>query len=309
MVLVSHHGKKKRALGLFYLSLLVGDDFKISSTSAFVSPSRHRRLTSSAASPPFSATRNAFQQGTDELQQRLESMTVKELREVLKNSELNQRGILSKLKLKSDLVDFLKNNLHTSADSCLRSEELPNHAILENTKKTITVNGSKGKSSASSTSSSKVPVGMPKVTSTIETVNRKPWASPKDHLFEEVYLRYPPIRDQNCTDIGEDDVRQIYHPIFHQESMKASSDMDIIFVGTASCTPGITRGVSCTALRLNWKRSALYGVPQGSKSSEEATSFSGGTWLFDCGECTQVCPWLFASSAIVSAMDTETRSK
>ncbi|KAL7580217.1 hypothetical protein ACA910_012962 [Epithemia clementina (nom. ined.)] len=41
--------------------------------------------------------------------------------------------------------------------------------------------------------------------------------------------------------------------------------MELIFVGTASCTPGATRGVSCTALR-----------------------FQGGTWIFDVGECTQL---------------------
>ena len=85
--------------------------------------------------------------------------------------------------------------------------------------------------------------------------------------------------------------------------------MDIVFVGTASCTPGVSRGVSCTALRLNWKRRSFH-VPELSSSSsttatstvqkngqqqnqqehmvDMASSFSGGTWLFDCAECTQV---------------------
>ncbi|OEU11088.1 Metallo-hydrolase/oxidoreductase, partial [Fragilariopsis cylindrus CCMP1102] len=45
--------------------------------------------------------------------------------------------------------------------------------------------------------------------------------------------------------------------------------MDIIFIGTASCTPSMTRGVSCTALRL-------HSLP------------GSGTWLFDCGEGTQL---------------------
>ena len=51
---------------------------------------------------------------TQMFQDKLESMTVKELRQILKNSELNQRGILSRLKLKRDLVDFLNENLEPS---------------------------------------------------------------------------------------------------------------------------------------------------------------------------------------------------
>eukprot|EP00635_Sarcinochrysidales_sp_CCMP3193_P014087 CAMPEP_0118909384 /NCGR_PEP_ID=MMETSP1166-20130328/11983_1 /TAXON_ID=1104430 /ORGANISM="Chrysoreinhardia sp, Strain CCMP3193" /LENGTH=578 /DNA_ID=CAMNT_0006848809 /DNA_START=51 /DNA_END=1787 /DNA_ORIENTATION=- len=44
-----------------------------------------------------------------------------------------------------------------------------------------------------------------------------------------------------------------------------SCDMDVIFLGTASCVPSTTRGVSCTALR-----------------------YAGKTWLFDAGEGTQI---------------------
>ena len=42
-----------------------------------------------------------------------ESMTVKELKNVLTESGLNERGLLSKLKKKQDLVDFLSENLTT----------------------------------------------------------------------------------------------------------------------------------------------------------------------------------------------------
>jgi hypothetical protein len=106
--------------------------------------------------------------------------------------------------------------------------------------------------------------------------------SPKDAIFEKVYGLYPPVKEQECTAIGENDVRQMYHPIFTNSK---TTDMDVIFVGTASCSPGMTRGVSCTALRLNANtQRSLHGVPEG---TDDSGSISGGTWLFDCGECTQ----------------------
>lgn len=44
-----------------------------------------------------------------------------------------------------------------------------------------------------------------------------------------------------------------------------SNDMDIVFLGTASCIPSISRGVSCVAFR-----------------------YQSDMWLFDCGEASQI---------------------
>ncbi len=94
------------------------------------------------------------------------------------------------------------------------------------------------------------------------------------------------------NDIGEGDIRQRFHPILRKA---APTDMDIVFIGTASCTPGVTRGVSCTAVRLNWRSSRPYlGDGQDKKKTAKENGFveergpTGGTWLFDCGEATQV---------------------
>jgi hypothetical protein len=217
----------------------------------------------------------------------LESLTVNELKQVLKDSGLNQRGVLSRLKLKQDLVDFLKENLEPSHINGEQQHQQQD-TVLEHTP----TNGlTKDQPAEPQTAAPpKKPMSMP-----LSIVNGA--GSPKDAIFERVYLQYPPVRDGNCTGLGEFDVRQTHHPIF-TESAKTSSDMDVVFVGTASCTPGVTRGVSCTALRLNWQRRGFNGVPQGTPNVE--SNFSGGTWMFDCGECTQAsCIHRFVNSRLL----------
>lgn len=84
-------------------------------------------------------------------------------------------------------------------------------------------------------------------------------------------------------------MRQTYHPLLANATQ---TDLDLVFIGTASCTPGVTRGVSCTALRLNWRsHKVVDGKDVGFKVREgyfEERGPTGGTWLFDCGEATQV---------------------
>lgn len=185
-------------------------------------------------------------------------MTVRELRDLLKNNDnLNKRGVLSRLKLKKDIVEYLEENLQSSVAFNL---------TIANKKPQL------------------IPVAMPTADGKLQTS-----FSARESTFERAYKQYPPLRELvYCSGIDEEDIRQKFHPIFEGEQNQLTGDMDIVFVGTASCTPGISRGVSCTALRLNWNRQAIHGIP--GASEESSRGFSGGTWLFDAGECTQVCP-------------------
>jgi len=209
-------------------------------SSAFVSPANRR--------PPTSFLSSAVA---------LESLTVKELRQLVKETEA-ERGVLSRLKRKQDLVDYLQERETEAMEPPKRPLTLP----------------------------PLIPV--PKKPKEEEAGADDP-SSPRDAIFEKVYQRYPPVRDnpegQDSSVAPADDLRQQYHPIFR--NIKRSGDMDVIFVGTASCTPGMTRGVSCTALRLNWQRGAEIIDPT-TGASQKVSNFQGGTWLFDVGECTQV---------------------
>jgi hypothetical protein len=138
-------------------------------------------------------------------------------------------------------------------------------------------------------------------------------------------LSSPFIFTSTTTGLGEQDFRQHYHPMLQQQQQQQqqqqskrrpiqennqimqinnnnsnnnnnqnflSGDMDLIFVGTASCTPSITRGVSCTALRLHMAPPSNSGAnhksPQQQQQQQQQPRRLPGTWLFDCGESTQV---------------------
>eukprot|EP00578_Thalassiosira_sp_NH16_P007973 CAMPEP_0181123490 /NCGR_PEP_ID=MMETSP1071-20121207/25931_1 /TAXON_ID=35127 /ORGANISM="Thalassiosira sp., Strain NH16" /LENGTH=686 /DNA_ID=CAMNT_0023208643 /DNA_START=430 /DNA_END=2490 /DNA_ORIENTATION=- len=172
--------------------------------------------------------------------------------------------------------------------------------------------------------------GMPPLPTTSIDSETPYVLTPKDRIVLDVLNRYPPLHEsivnacadsdeigdlpieeitteniEQCdlmalnyvkpTGIGEEDIRHAYHPMIANVSQ---SDMDVVFVGTASCTPGVTRGVSCTAIRLNWrsgkvndrddKKQQTRGEKRKSGSYVEERGPTGGTWIFDCGESTQL---------------------
>lgn len=266
-------GVRRKLVSLICLNLFCDDI--ILSVFSFISTNNHQRIKSLpwTERSSWKCKQKAFVAfgvaSNIDFQQSLESLTIKELRQILKDSTLNRRGIISKLKRKQDLVDFLASNL------ALSDREAVLHENKDSSLKKIAID------------SPAHPISMPKRLGV-----RKPNVlSPKDALFKKVYDMYPPLKDQECTSLGEEDVRQQWHPLLKEFGTRKRGDMDIIFVGTASCSPGITRGVSCTALRLNSNRQRpLAGVPTG-QYEENADASSGGTWLFDCGECTQVRRW------------------
>jgi len=201
----------------------------------------------------------------------LESMTVKELRVLVKNS-VNQRGVLSKLKKKQDLIKFLEEKIKTTTDDL--SLPPPKDAHVEEKK-----------------NPTRIPLNMPPAV--MDVSGEKPrddsvHISPKDYAFQQVYDRYPSVEDTPYTHYTDpaEDIRQSHHPAFASGN-NSYADMEIVTVGTASCTPSVTRGVSCTALKLNWRRRSTIWNPD-TGTTEKVDSFQGGTWIFDVGECTQL---------------------
>lgn len=268
----------------------------------------HSFLNSPLLSPPmhrFFRPRNWKILWSAAASSEFDALTVLQLKELIKSSDVpKERGLLSRLKKKSDLIQYLQQMEQTKAKR-KQPLRMPVLDVEENDQNSL----------------SNHPLSSHQDRPPTSTVTS--FLSPKETIFEEVYQRFPPLR-QSVTeqpmekvneaddsiddddDEGEDvDIRSLYHP-FLDRTRNSSSDMDIVFLGTASCTPGTTRGVSCTALRLNWKRRQLQmtsetTTPEGSTSNTnpskngsptytqpEYSGFVGGTWLFDVGECTQV---------------------
>ena len=213
-------------------------------------------------------------------------------------------------KLKSDIIDFL---IHQYNDTDTDKETRSPIDMIEND----TVNVKQKKKNSRS---------MPPLDSPPDHVNESKTStnnplSPKDMIFQKVYNRYPPLKDlqlaidghddvdedalsihmhpnfyKSFTGLGDNDIRQKYHPIMQGLT---SSDLDIVTVGTASCVPGVTRGVSCTALRLQWRR-------RGEDVQSNKDPVTGGIWIFDCGESTQVSLYIRRSIIMIIFGNEET---
>lgn len=275
-----------------------------------------------------------------------QTFTVKELRNLVQASANRERGLLSRLKRKQDLIDYLVQQQQQESDDDETAASMPSstlwpvaaectptngvHAKEENCsdfdlseKKDSTFNDDEAPTTFTSAITTRL-VHKQKGTLPIRLPPPPPqqqqqYQSPKDAIFEQVYQRYPPVHDALWLVEPADDVRQEFHPVL--QARRSSSDMDIVCIGTASCTPGVSRGVSCTALRLNWGRRNLptaaavvvaaplpypnkgptakvtssflpttttFTTTASTTTTIPSSMFQGGTWLFDVGECTQV---------------------
>jgi ribonuclease Z len=260
---------------------------------------------------------------SEKLRQELSKFTVKELKEKIKNQSDSSVKI-SSFKLKADMINFLIQQSSIEEKSSSVSQQSPsdgNRLSQESLASVLMKTVQSPQSTLKKTRNiRKMPSLQPLSSNSSPSSNSG--KSAKDLIFETVMNQYPPLRDlqeylesqekgnQNSstmnnnndycnlmftpnysrmfTGVGELDIRQKYHPML---ANMTSSDLDIITVGTASCVPSVTRGVSCTALRLQWRKktsSQEQNESTTTKSDVSNAMVTGGIWIFDCGECTQL---------------------
>ncbi len=260
----------------------------------------------------------------------LEALTIKELRQRIKEWGLETKGLSGKRK--AELISFMVQSVNGNASSQGEVEAGPvttppappkvgpeptrkrqgtrmpplSQFDMNDTPKEQLDAGNNGENQAA-----------PKKTSPKHKIYRDVMDTypPLSNYIDPVTLEYyDPLANNKPEGLGDEDIRHTHHPML--KGMR-TSDLDVVFVGTASCTPGITRGVSCTALRLQWRRrkGQVEGNKKNTKKGQRGRGgtkvndmlssdgrydesgngdFNGGsdaagrTWLFDCGESTQV---------------------
>jgi hypothetical protein len=256
------------------------------------------RSTFSSLARRSTLLRNTILDSNEEiLKESVQKLTIEQLKEQIK--ELGVPVEMSQLKLKADCVNFLLESYSNQSAPLDVSEQ---EEVVPPTKRRKPRSMPPLQSSETDPS----PTGTDD-----DNANQTP-ASSKDLIFEYVMRRYPPLQKiqrsielqeegndvdddlsahmqpnfyRKFTGLGEMDVRQKYHPMLKNTTL---SDLDIITVGTASCVPGTTRGVSCTALRLQWRRNGGNTDKKGGEALKPNMPTTGGIWIFDCGESTQV---------------------
>ena len=262
---------------------------------------------------------------------KLESLTVKELRQLIKENGLETKGLSGKRK--AELITYVVESANggtgiSSSQDAPTSRELEAEPVVVSSRTDVEPEAPRKRNGARMPAMPLSDVnGAPQKQLDEKAEPKK--ASAKHKMYREVMDTYPPLSeyvDPNTFEyydplanskpegLGDEDIRHKHHPML--KGMR-TSDLDVVFVGTASCTPGITRGVSCTALRLQWRRKK--GQIEGDKKNDKKGQkggmgknikdmlsadgrydesgngdFNGGsdaagrTWLFDCGESTQV---------------------
>jgi ribonuclease Z len=243
------------------------------------------------------------------------------------NNIIIPRGEASNLKLKKQIVDFIWSRRNNKDESSMTATS-PTSKDDDDEPKLAATSDVPPKKDNNIKKRPLIGTGMPPLPQSPNSNgddDDSPYVlTPKDRIVLEVLDRYPPLHDaiveacsmggelsngitsdniEHCelsalsynvpSEIGENDMRHKYHPMLANATQ---TDMDVVFVGTASCTPGVTRGVSCTAIRLNWRNNREFDqVINGKKSNtsgdedqQQQRGSTGGTWLFDCGESTQL---------------------
>lgn len=253
----------------------------------------------------------------------LELLTVKELHQRIKDWGLESKGLSGKRK--ADLIDYMVESMNGNAVVDFeREEEAPPEQISATKRQgtrmppmppTASINGEEhelnGSSSSTNNGESEINPAKAKIYRDVLSI----YPPLCEYINRDTLEHFDPTGNSKPDGLGEHDIRHEHHPMLKGTRY---SDLDVVFVGTASCTPGMTRGVSCTALRLQWrrKRGHVLGTKKGKDKKKNGANnesdvnhvlsadgkydesgngdFNGGedgsgrTWLFDCGESTQV---------------------